>query len=107
MNNNIITYEQAINLKKFDEVAETYQQIAMEMMRCFTSNTLAQMTQTQFYWDLMEVTQAYFEKDYSNFLFKETLKMYDDFKVLTKDQEKAKELFSKMSSMYTKLILQK
>jgi len=106
MNNNIITYEQAINIKKLDEVVETFQEIAMTMMKYFSSNTLAQMTQTQFYYDLMDVTQAYFQKDYSQYLFKQTTRMYDEFEVFSKDVEKATETFSKMSGLYTKLIIE-
>ncbi len=102
---NVITYEQAVKMPEFDSVVEVYETVAMEMMRYFSSNPLAQLTQTQFYYDLMDLTQAYFEKDYSNYLFKETLKMHEEFKTVLPELSKATEAFQTMAALYTKLII--
>jgi len=106
MENNIITYEQAVSLKKFDEVASTYQEMAMTMMRYFQSNTLAQITHCNFYYDLMDITTAYFKKDYSSYLFQQTERKYEEFNKIVESNRKSSELLAQLSGLYTKLILE-
>lgn len=103
---NSITYEQAVKINPLDAVASVYEEISMRMMRYFMSNTLAQLAHADFYYDLMEVTQAYFTKDYSNFLFKQTEKMHDEYVQFLPEVEKAKTTFAEMAQLLTKLTIE-
>lgn len=102
---NVITYEQASNLNKLDEVASTYYELHFSMVRFFMKNTAAQFSQFDFYSELLDLTEPYTEKDYSNYLFKKTADMYEQFQAMEPQFKKATETFTEAAKIMSKLAL--
>ena len=85
---NFITWEQASNLDQLQVVSEKYENICREILTFFTKNTMAQLTYHDMNMEAMELMEAYFEKDYSKFLFRKTEQLFDKMEEITPEIEK-------------------
>lgn len=104
MMDNTIRFEQAAFIHNEVDKIEQYTVVFQSILRVFSKSPLLQMVAGELWWRLLDLSKPYGERDFSQFLFDESDKVFKEFEELQNNpkMERLKEELIKVVKEYNK-----